>query len=120
MRVLLVDDDELIRASVPTMLELFGHRVVTAAGGPEALHLLATDATFNLVILDLNMPEMNGADTLRHLRRLEPALPVILATGHLDAATADLLKQDGHALSISKPFSMEELERKLKELATLL
>ena len=120
MRVLLVDDDELIRASVPTMLELFGHCVVTAAGGPEALHLLATDATFNLVILDLNMPEMNGADTLRHLRRLEPALPVILATGHLDAATADLLKQDGHALSISKPFSMEELERKLKELATLL
>jgi PAS domain S-box-containing protein len=120
MRILLVDDDELIRASVPTMLELFGHRVVTAASGTEALELLAKGSKFNLVILDLNMPEMNGADTLRHLRRLEPDLPVILATGHLDAATADLLIQDGSALSISKPFSMAELERKLKELAALL
>jgi CheY-like chemotaxis protein len=120
MKILLVDDDELIRASVPTMLELSGHRVATAAGGAEALDLLATSPGFDLVILDLNMPEMNGVETLGHLRRLQPVLPVILATGHLDAVTADLLRQDGRALSITKPFSMEELDRKLAELTTLL
>jgi PAS domain S-box-containing protein len=119
MKILLVDDDELIRASVPTMLELSGHRVATAAGGAEALDLLATSPGFDLVILDLNMPEMNGVETLGHLRRLQPVLPVILATGHLDAVTADLLRQDGRALSITKPFSMEELDRKLAELTTL-
>jgi PAS domain S-box-containing protein len=115
LRILLVDDDELIRASVPAMLEFAGHQVLTASGGAEAIALLAAPgAAVNLVILDLNMPGMNGAETLRGLRQGFPDLPVLLATGHLDHATAGLVQADRRCLSLSKPFSMAELEEKVK------
>jgi len=119
MSILLVDDDELIRASVPPMVEFFGHRVVSAAGGREALQYLKEGQGFDLVILDLNMPGMDGLETLRHLRRLRPDLPVLLATGRLDDATVSALRKDGKALGIFKPFSMAELDLKFKVLETL-
>jgi nitrogen-specific signal transduction histidine kinase/CheY-like chemotaxis protein len=119
MDILLVDDDELIRASVPPMVEYFGHRVAVAAGGREALDLLRTGRPFDLVLLDLNMPGMDGLETLRRLRHLRPDLPVLLATGRLDDATVNVLRKDGKALGIFKPFSMAELDLKFKVLETL-
>ena len=114
--ILVVDDDELIRASVPAMVACFGHRVTTAAGGQEAISLLAAGQEVDLLILDLNMPGMNGAEALVRLRRMRPGLPVLVATGHLDPETAELLRRDGMALSIPKPFTMAELDRKMKQL----
>jgi PAS domain S-box-containing protein len=116
LRILLVDDDELIRATVPPMLQLLKHRVIAVAGGREALHLLAAGEAFDLVLLDLNMPGMNGAETLSQMRRRHPRLPVLMATGHLDEATARMLRQDPCAAGLAKPFSMAELDRKLQEL----
>ena len=114
-RILLVDDDELILAAMPAMIEAQGHRVVTASGGPAALALLAAGAQVDLVVLDLNMPGMNGAETLRTLRRTWPGLPVILATGFLDDQTCDLLRGDPRTLSLLKPYSMVQLLRKFQE-----
>jgi CheY-like chemotaxis protein len=119
MRILLVDDDELIRASVPAMVEQLGHQVATAAGGREALDLVATGPELDLVILDLNMPGMDGGETLTRLRRLRPRLPVLIASGHLDPETTTRLKRDGRALSLTKPFTLLELDRKLRELSAL-
>ena len=119
MHILLVDDDDLVRASVPAMVEHFGHRVTTVAGGQQALDLVAGGAAIDLVILDLNMPGMNGAETLDRLRRLAPGLPVLLATGHLDEGTAKVIRQDGHATCLAKPFSMAELDRKFQELQAI-
>ena len=106
-------------ASVPAMVEHFGHRVTTVAGGQQALDLVAGGAAIDLVILDLNMPGMNGAETLDRLRRLAPGLPVLLATGHLDEGTAKVIRQDGHATCLAKPFSMAELDRKFQELQAI-
>jgi PAS domain S-box-containing protein len=117
LRILQVDDDELILASVPLMIEAFGHRVSTATGGREALALLAGGLQADLLILDLNMPGMNGEETLREVRRLRPRLPVLLATGFLDAGTEAILQRDGLAWSIAKPFSMAELEAMFHEIA---
>jgi PAS domain S-box-containing protein len=114
--VLVVDDDELIRASVPALVAGSGHRVTTAAGGREALDLLEAGLEVDLVILDLNMPGMSGAETFVQLRRLRPALPVLVATGHLDPEAAELLRRDKLALSIAKPFSLAELDRKMTSL----
>jgi len=116
MDILLVDDDELIRAALPGLVESYGHRLRAVPGGREALDLLGAGAAVDLVILDLNMPGMNGAETLKQIRRMRPALPVLLATGHLDDATADLLKRSGNTLSITKPFSMAELDQRFAEL----
>jgi CheY-like chemotaxis protein len=116
LRILQVDDDDLILASIPLLLELQGHAVTTATGGQEALDQLGGGLAVDLVILDLNMPGMNGLETLHRLRALRPALPVLLATGYLDPGTEAELRQFGHALSIAKPFSMQELNGMLKRL----
>jgi len=119
LRILQVDDDDLILASIPLLLELQGHTVTTAAGGQEALDRLGGGLEVDLVILDLNMPGMNGLETLHRLRALRPGLPVLLATGYLDPATETELGRFGQALSIAKPFSMQELNGMLKRLTAL-
>lgn len=119
LEILQVDDDELILASVPVMIEACGHRVRTAQGGREALEYLASGAKVDLVLLDLNMPGMNGEETLRELRKTHPQLPVLLATGFLDTRTEGILKRDPHALCISKPFSMRDLELRIRDITLL-
>jgi CheY-like chemotaxis protein len=119
MRILQVDDDELILASVPLMLAHQGHAVSTAAGGQEALDLLAGGLEVDLVILDLNMPGMNGLETLARLRQGHPELPVLLATGYLDTATEAVLKQSGRVLAITKPFSRQDLDAMLRKVAAM-
>ena len=114
--LLLVDDDELIRATLPPLLELAGHRVATVQGGEEALAMLAGGGRFDLVLLDLNMPGMNGLETLKGIRRLAPELPVLLATGNLEDETIEALKGDARALPMSKPFTMAEFDAKCREL----
>jgi len=119
LRILQVDDDELILASIPVMLEHQGHRVETATGGQEALARLREGLEVDLVILDLNMPGMNGIETLQQLRALRPELPVLLATGYLDSGTEALLARSGRALSISKPFSMQDLDAMFRRLSAM-
>ena len=116
LRVLLVDDDELIRTTLPPMLELAGHHLQTAAGGREALALLEGGLAVDLVVLDLNMPDMNGLETLARLRILRPGLPVLVATGYLDAATADFLQGQPRILTLGKPYSGTELAGRMREL----
>ena len=119
-KILLVDDDELILAAMPALIEAQGHRVTTASGGPEALTLLASGAQVDLVVLDLNMPGMNGTETLRHLREIRPDLPVILATGFLDERTRDLMVAEGKVWSLFKPYTMAQLLQKFREIAARL
>ena len=116
LKVLLVDDDELIRDAVPPMLEIYGHSTVTAAGAQAALELLEQGLEVDLVILDLNMPEMDGAQALPPLRALRPQLPVLIATGFLDAATEEFLRGHSRVQTLSKPFTMNELEARLRAL----
>jgi PAS domain S-box-containing protein len=119
LRILQVDDDELILASIPPMLEQQGHTVATASGGEEALRRLAAGLEVDLVILDLNMPGLNGLETLRQLRELRPQLPVLLATGYLDPATEAVLARSGRTLGIAKPFTMDDLNTLLRKVAAL-
>ena len=118
LEILLVDDDELIRATVPILLASYGHRVATVPGGQETLELLQAGARFDAVILDLNMPGMNGLETLKGIRRLGLDLPILLATGHLDEATASALEGDPRTQAMAKPFTMEEVGDRLRSLYT--
>ena len=118
LNFLLVDDDELILTTVPTLLASFGHTAVTAPGGREALAILDGGAIFDAVILDLNMPVMNGLETLKSIRSRGLDLPVLLATGHLDAATASELEADPRTQALAKPFTMDELVNRLQGIYT--
>ncbi len=116
LRILVVDDDELIQATVPLLLHHLGHTPVAAMSGEEALDLLEKGLEADAVILDLNMPGMGGEAAYLRLRRLRPKLPVLVATGFMDPSTVLLLQGDDRAASLSKPFSLEELHRKLEAL----
>ncbi len=116
LKILLVDDDDLIREAVAPMLEALGHTVETAPGGEFALRTLALDASMDLVILDMNMPGMSGAETLPQILALYPGLPVIMATGYSELEIAPLLAQHPEATSLRKPFSLKEVDQKIADL----
>jgi len=113
MRVLLVDDDALIRQAVPPLLTFMGHWVDTAAGGRDALLRLEGGLAVDLVILDINMPGMDGVETLKRLRVLRPELRVLLATGFMDERLPGVLARDPRVRILHKPFLMDDLEEAL-------
>ncbi|HLO68821.1 MAG TPA: PAS domain S-box protein [Holophaga sp.] len=116
LRILLVDDDPLVRTSVPEMLSLQGHRVTPVPGGREALAALEAEGNWDLVVLDLNMPGMDGLETLTRLRGLAPLLPVLLTTGFLGERASDRLSELGPVSVLLKPYSAEEIRRATESL----
>jgi signal transduction histidine kinase len=113
LRLLLVDDDELIRQSVPALMEALGHQVDAAPGGLEALALLEAGLEVDLVVLDLNMPGLPGPDTLDRIRALRPDLPVLVATGQRDPATMARILGVPRVDVLDKPFLLAELRKAL-------
>ncbi len=116
LRVLVVDDDELVQASMATLLAGLGHRQVTVASGEAALERLLDDPGFHAVILDVNMPGLGGHSTLPLLRARHPALPVLLATGRPSQAVLDLVEATPAVALLAKPFTLEELRAHLERL----
>jgi signal transduction histidine kinase len=104
-RILVVDDEPMVRTVTAQLLRLKGHTVVEAEGGPEALdHLDA--AAFDLVVTDLSMPEMSGRELAHHVRRRLPLLPILLLTGDTDAQESTAYVD----AVVQKPFKIDALE----------
>ena len=117
LKVLLVDDDDLIQVSVQMVLEVLGHTAVSIAqSGEEALAALEAGFEPDLIILDMNMPGLGGIGTLPRLRRLRPAVPVILATGRVDQSALDLASAHPGVTLLSKPFGLIELQNRLEKI----
>jgi PAS domain S-box-containing protein len=105
LNVLVVDDDSLVLTSTCLLLEDLGHRVTVAESGAQALQLCESEQHFDLVITDMAMPQMNGAQLAQAVRILKPTLPIILATGYAE-------KLEGFAAGLprlSKPFTQLNL-----------
>lgn len=116
LRILLVDDDELIRASFPPLVEILGHEVAsTAADGDEALRLIDGGLEVDVVVLDQNMPGLSGVEVLDRLRARRPRLPVVLSTGYLDETVAARVKNRPHVWLLMKPYSIDEVGRALDD-----
>src|ERR1700722_17671919 len=79
-RILVADDEELVRASLPGVLRRAGHVVALAADGEDALRKFGSNR-YDLVITDIVMPRMEGIETVRALRRLEPGVRIIAMSG---------------------------------------
>ncbi|HJV49125.1 MAG TPA: response regulator [Geothrix sp.] len=118
LRALLVDDDELFLESAQRVLEVLGHAVTTSRNGEEALSALASGLQPDVVVLDMNMPGLGGPDTLRGIRGLRPAVPVLLITGRADLAAITLQKTYPKVALLPKPFSLEAFKRHLEILDT--
>jgi CheY-like chemotaxis protein len=117
LRVLLVDDDELVQSSVQALLEVLGHTAVTTAQcGEEALAKLEAGLEADLIILDMNMPGLGGAGTLPRLRTLRPTVPVLLSTGRADQVASSLASAHPGVTLLSKPFGLRELQKHIEAL----
>jgi DNA-binding NtrC family response regulator len=108
IRVLVVDDKELMRDSVATTLSRAGHTVVTASGGKNALTKLA-ERPCDVVITDLQMPEIGGIELLEEIRKRDEQIAVIFMTAYGTVETAVQAMKLGAFDYITKPFSGDEL-----------
>jgi CheY-like chemotaxis protein len=110
-RILLIDDDDLVRKMIYLTLEHLGHEVVEAHNGKEGIRLFDRDTT-DLVITDLIMPEMEGIETILRLRKIKPGIPVVAMSGGGRIKASDLLpsaQQLGAKATLQKPFTKDEL-----------
>ena len=113
-RVVVVDDDPMVRNVARRLLESFGLTVQAVEGGPEALELVEADPqSVDAVLLDMTMPEMNGSEVFEHLRRIRPDLPVVLMSGyHEDELSSEL--SAGISGFVQKPFTPADLARRMR------
>ncbi|PKH39780.1 hypothetical protein BI292_01865 [Pseudomonas sp. 43NM1] len=103
--VLVVDDDSLVLTSTSLLLEDLGHRVISAASGAQALEVFGTSPAIDLVITDMAMPHMNGAQLAQVIRGIKPQVPIILATGYADRLEGFVTELP----RLSKPFTQLHL-----------
>jgi PAS domain S-box-containing protein len=106
-RILVVDDDPAVRAVTAEMLRQIGYGVAEAASGQAALDALARGEIYDLVIVDIAMPGLNGIETVRRARERWPGLRVLYVTGYADAAATGV--QTGDDPLTRKPFRLSEL-----------
>jgi len=116
LRILLVDDDPIIRKTLPDMLTFLGHTVTTAALGQEALDLLGGGLAVDLVVLDHNMPGLTGAETLVRIKAAESRQAVLLSTGFLEPQVEALAATLPRVWLLIKPYSLQGIRKKLEEI----
>jgi CheY-like chemotaxis protein len=108
--VLVVDDEPMVRDVAQAILERLGLAVLAAANGEEAVALFAAEPDrFAVVLLDLTMPRVSGAETFRRIREVRPDIPVILMSGHSEDEASRQFAGEGLAGFIEKPFSTQAL-----------
>lgn len=112
--VLLVDDEELFRVAGELMLRQLGYDVVTVPGGVDAVAALETSPTrFSVVLLDLQMPGLDGEETYNKIREIAPELPVLLCSGYSLEDKAGRLMAAGAQGFLQKPFDVPMLRQAL-------
>ena len=108
-RILIVDDEPTIVEFVDRVLRGAGYETATASGGPEAVRTAATSTPFDLVVADVNMPEMSGPDMVSLVRKRQPDVPVLYLTGFNDQLfAAKNILWEGEAY-LDKPTTVDGL-----------
>ena len=122
LRVLVVEDNYQSMTLIKAMLRDFGmSQVYTAKDGKEALEFMGDcDDLIDLVLCDWNLPQMNGPELLQQIRTADPDLPFLMITGAADMQSVLDAKASGVSGYIRKPFSKEELQKKLNVMMRVL
>jgi len=108
MRILVVEDDPNLREAIVDSLMLKGHQVQECGSGVEAVKVIA-HSTLDIILTDINMPEMDGLQLLAHVKKHQPWLPIILMTAYGDVGQAVKAMQLGANDYLMKPFEVQEL-----------
>jgi two-component system response regulator FlrC len=108
MKILVVEDDPNLREAIVDSLILKGHQVQDVCNGVDAVKVLA-QSSLDIVLSDINMPEMDGLQLLAHVKKHQPWLPMILMTAYGDVGQAVKAMQLGANDYLMKPFEVQEL-----------
>ena len=108
MRILVVDDEDIIRLLFKETLEELGHRVIGADTGSQGLELVK-QRDFDMVFLDLKMPGMDGAELFRQIKTIKPELPVTIITGYPESEMMARALAQGPFGVMNKPFGESDI-----------
>ena len=112
-KILLVDDEEEFVSTLAERLELTGYAAKIAKDGESGISLITHDS-FDIVVLDLMMPGLNGLDTLKQIKAINKHLPVILLTGHGSTKEGTEGMRIGAFDFLMKPLDIKELIKKIQ------
>jgi len=116
--VLLVDDEEMVRRTGKRMLEAAGFNVIVADGGAAAVAVFERQwHCIDVVLLDLSMPGMSGAECFEELRQIDRETPVLIHTGHDNRRDADRMIARGAVGVLHKPLVLERLSQAIAHAA---
>ena len=112
--VLVVDDSATVRKFVAAALNMKGFRVITASDGIEALERMPSEK-FDLIITDLNMPDMDGYELIKSIRETPEYrdIPIIVLSSMTDLKNKDLAMESGALAFLEKPLSTEIIQREV-------
>ena len=117
-RILVIEDDMLVRTVLQEMLSSVGHNVITASDGKTGIQQFK-EGGFDIVFTDLGMPEMSGWEVARIIKETNPEIPVVMITGWGEEFDQKQLKDAGVDLIVAKPFNMRRIVSLVGEAAGL-
>ena len=116
LKVLMVDDEEMILETVCVLLERYGYSVTSVDSGEKAIDLLKQDDHgIDIIILDMLMPGMDGCETFDHVRRIQPDMPVLIASGRTYSDQIDRVKNNGCKGILQKPYRASDLHMEIQK-----
>ena len=117
IRMMIVDDEAIVRSYSKTLFEMHGHQVQTFATAKAAIEYYRSHhQAIDLVLLDMIMPQMDGQQLFVELKRINPEIKAFLATGYSVESKVQSIVADGILDCIKKPFTYEQLQRKISRL----
>ncbi len=115
--VLLVEDDEALRESISTYLNLHGYKVLEAANGAQALPIASQHAeSIQVLITDMILPKMSGAEVAREVAKMSPRVVMLFMSGYTDRELIDYDPASLTTVFLQKPFTLQTLLHKLREM----
>ena len=112
LKILLVDDEEIVRATLKGYLDFLGHEVHEVSDGFSGLKALK-DKEYDVAVSDIRMPGIDGFSFIMEARKLRPNMPIMLISGHGDSACAEDAFEAGAVGLCRKPFKLAEFEKLL-------
>lgn len=113
--ILVVEDDAGVRKMLETMIPQLGYDVRVAVTGKEAVRLYQKGNQFDLVLMDVRMPDMDGPQALLELKKIDPKIVCCFMTGHSGEYTHAELLSFGAVVVIDKPFGASDLQKIIQE-----
>ena len=114
-RVLLVDDEEIVRTGTRMLLERLGYLVTCAGDGFEAIARFEQQARdTQAVLLDITMPGRDGFQVFKEIRNIDPTVPIILMSGYAEESATNELLEIGNPKFLEKPFTADELRQTIE------